>query len=567
MAFIANGNELHVDNQSPFGFEWTNVAASQYAIAAIATDNVGGTTTSEAVNITVTDPANELPTVLVSAPISGQIFKAGNPITITAQANDADGSITQVNFLANAGLIGTDNTANGNEFSTVWENAPPGSHTIQVVAADNDGANGTSASLSVTVEGTVNQPPSVILTRPIGGTSFVRNNLFTVTVAASDPDNLAAENAGIASVILRVNGTQTDPTPLTDTPYEFELRLSATGAYTMEAVATDTSGATSVSLPVRINIVASQPPTVNITQPIGQALFNQGQPVAITATATAAEGTITSVEFLDNGTLLFTDIGFPYTFSTTTLPVGSHTLTARATDSQGVTTTSAPVQITVRVPPVNLPEVAITQPIGGSRFDVGQNITIVAERNDEDIIVNQLAIFVSGTLMLTGTVNENPLILNTTQIPAGNHEIIAVLTYNDDFSVESKPVNIIVGSGNTAPLVAIVAPPNNAPFINQGDDVTLTATANDSDGTVTQVEFFANSGSVNLPLGVDVNDGDNSFSIVWANIPAGTHTITAVATDNRGGPNNIFSNCSSGQQPTTLPSNSLKKRCSCGVCT
>jgi hypothetical protein len=74
------------------------------------------------------------------------------------------------------------------------------------------------------------------------------------------------------------------------------------------------------------------------------------------------------------------------------------------------------------------------------------------------------------------------------------------------------------------PTVSLTSPTDGATFTEPGS-ITITADAADVDGTVTQVEFFAESTS----LGV-VTDGPYSFT--WENVPAGTYAIIAVATDN-----------------------------------
>ena len=53
-------------------------------------------------------------------------------------------------------------------------------------------------------------------------------------------------------------------------------------------------------------------------------------------------------EFRDGTTLLGQDSTAPYSFTWRNVPVGSHVLTARATDNMSAVTTSSQVRITVR---------------------------------------------------------------------------------------------------------------------------------------------------------------------------------------------------------------------------
>ncbi|MES2775592.1 MAG: family 16 glycosylhydrolase [Bacteroidota bacterium] len=90
------------------------------------------------------------------------------------------------------------------------------------------------------------------------------------------------------------------------------------------------------------------PPAVNITAPTSGASYASGSTITLTANATdAAPGTVSSVSFYDGATLLGTDASNPYSFTWNGAGVGGHSITARATDNNGATTTSAAVSITV----------------------------------------------------------------------------------------------------------------------------------------------------------------------------------------------------------------------------
>src|SRR5207248_5373333 len=58
----------------------------------------------------------------------------------------------------------------------------------------------------------------------------------------------------------------------------------------------------------------------------------------------------------------------------------------------------------------------------------------------------------------------------------------------------------------------------------------IMATAQDSDGLVNKVDFYANSSRV----GTGSFIGDDRFTIEWTSVPPGIYSLTAVATDNLG---------------------------------
>ena len=81
---------------------------------------------------------------------------------------------------------------------------------------------------------------------------------------------------------------------------------------------------------------------------------------------------------------------------------------------------------------------------------------------------------------------------------------------------------------NFFPSVEISSPDNNTNF-EPGEDIIIDVEANDSDGTVTLVEFFEG-GSNKLGEATTA-----PFSFTWTGAAEGEYTLTAKATDNEGG--------------------------------
>ncbi|MEE9574688.1 MAG: S8 family serine peptidase, partial [Gammaproteobacteria bacterium] len=83
------------------------------------------------------------------------------------------------------------------------------------------------------------------------------------------------------------------------------------------------------------------------------------------------------------------------------------------------------------------------------------------------------------------------------------------------------------GGSNIPPSVQITLPLAGSPFY-EGDNIIIEANATDSDGTISQVEFFQGAES----LGID--DTGNPYQVTWNNVLAGSYSLTAVATDDSG---------------------------------
>jgi chitinase len=131
-------------------------------------------------------------------------------------------------------------------------------------------------------------------------------------------------------------------------PYSFTWSNVAAGSYSLTAVATDNLNETGTSTPISITVSGPNvPPSVSITSPANGATFTAPASISINATASDSDGTVTKVDFYQNGNLLGTDTTSPYSFSWSNVAAGSYSLTARATDNAGATTISSPVSVTV----------------------------------------------------------------------------------------------------------------------------------------------------------------------------------------------------------------------------
>ena len=81
-------------------------------------------------------PTNTRPQVVLSTPSANDTFEMGADITLTAEASDADGRVTEVSFYRNDRLMGSLNSA---PYSLVWSDAARGYHSIYAAARDDSG--------------------------------------------------------------------------------------------------------------------------------------------------------------------------------------------------------------------------------------------------------------------------------------------------------------------------------------------------------------------------------------------------------------------------------------------
>ncbi|MEP6583209.1 MAG: Ig-like domain-containing protein [Ginsengibacter sp.] len=495
--FYNGATLIGTDNTTPFSFTWTNVVAGSYSITAKATDNGSLITTSSIVTISVS-AANIPPTVSITSPANNAIFAAPASVTINANAADADGTISKVDFYNGTTLIGTDNTS---PYSFTWASVAAGSYSITVKATDNKSAVTTSSPIAVSV----NSAPTVSITSPANNAKYNTPASITISATASDP-------GGSISKVDFYNGTTLLGTDNTS-PYSYAWTNVAAGNYSITAKATDNSSLATTSTAIAVSVNAA--PTVSITSPVNNTVYSSPATVTINASAADADGTISKVDFYKGTTLLGTDNAAPYSYTWSGVAAGSYSITAKATDNASAVTTSSAVTVSVNAAPT----VSVTSPVKNTVFTAPASITIKATAADPGGAVSKVDFYNGATLI--GTDNTSPYSITWTNVQSGNYSLTAKATDNTSLTTTSTSVAIAV---NGAPTVTLTSPSNNASFIPPAT-IVINATAADPGGSVSKVEFYNGTTKINTDL-------TSPYSYSWPNVASGTYTITAKATDN-----------------------------------
>ena len=293
------------------------------------TDNVNILATTTGGTYTIGDPP---PVVSITNPPAGSTIKG--TVTVTATATD-DLGVTKVEFLVD-GTVGSTDTTAPYEYSlnTTSPVLADGVHTVSAKAYD--ATSSTTATINVIVD---NNAPTASITAPTAG-SFVRGTAVPVTATTSDA-------VGVTKVEFLVDGVlkSTDTT----SPYSssWDTTTYTNAAHTLQAKAYDNANNIGNSAIITVN-VDNAAPTVSITAPAAGA-YLRGPSVSVTATASDTGGSgMSKVEFSLDTTILSTDTTSPYgfTLNTTTASDGSHTISAKAYDVAGNTTT-ATIPVTV----------------------------------------------------------------------------------------------------------------------------------------------------------------------------------------------------------------------------
>ena len=507
--FFLNGAPLVTDTTFPYSAPWTPGAIGNYTLTARATDNLGNITDSAVVSVSVGSSA--APTVSLTNPANGTSFTVGTPLTVAADAADSDGSIAQVQFFVNGAPLGSADTVS--PYSTVWTANSVGVYALTAQATDNNGNISTSKPITVTIG--ANAAPTVALTSPVAG-SYSLGNLVLVSANANDSDG------SIATVQFFANGLAIGTA--TAAPYSVSWRPSLAGTFSLTAQATDNVGNVTVTTPVSVTITSSAAPVVTITNPVVGTAYGVGNAIPFAATPSGGNGPIAQVQFFVNGTSLgAADTTAPYSATWTPGAPGTYQLLAIATDSAGLSSSTSAV-LNIAISGNNAPTVALTSPPSGTSVNGGATVNLTAVAADSDGTIASVRFIANGNVVGTATA----IPYSTAWVPsaAGSYTVTAQATDNSGNVTNSAPITVSVVA-NRSPTVNVTAPGNGA-TVRVGAGVNLTATANDSDGTIASVQFFANG------LAIGSADTTAPYSAIWTPGAEGIYRITATALDNSG---------------------------------
>jgi subtilisin family serine protease len=463
----------------------TYATGGTFAVTLTVTDTYGSSSTTTSIAI------NRPPNAVISTPANNASFAQGASITFAGTGTDPeDGTLsgTSLTWASNLdGIIGTGASLSNSTLSV-------GVHTITLIVKDSQNALDT-ATVSITI--TANHAPTATITAPAKNASFLIGSSVTFSGAGNDVEDGVLSGASLVWT-SNIDGTIGTGTSFTTTT------LSA-GTHTITLTAKDALKAIgTATLTIRIN----RPPVASITSPANNALFPQGSAVAFAGTGTDPEdGALTG------SSLVWTSsrdgqIGTGASFVTSSLSVGTHTITLTSKDALGATGTATRA---ITIAAVNQPPVA--------RFTVScptLKCALDASSSTDNVgIVKYTWSWGDGRIE-----NRTMSTAANTWTVAGMYTITLVVTDGAGLSdTASKSVSI----PNQSPT-AIIALPANGSVLVSGTPVTFVGAGNDfEDGLLTGSSLVWTS-SVDGQIGTGVSFTTSSLS-------AGTHVITLTASD------------------------------------
>ncbi len=193
-------------------------------------------------------------------------------------------------------------------------------------------------------------------------------------------------------------------------------------------------------------------PTVSVTAPTNGAAISAGSTASVTTTASDNDS-VSSVDFYIDGTKVSTDTTSPYTYSwnTTNVTLGTHTIQAKATDPSANVGSSS--TISVNVADQTPPTVSLTAPTSGSTLKGTVNITANASDNAGGSGLAKVEFYVDSQLKGTDTTSPYSFSWDSTTATNATHTLSVIAYDSASPANTTTSSNVSVTVDNSAPTV------------------------------------------------------------------------------------------------------------------
>jgi hypothetical protein len=332
--FFDGNNSLGMQASMPYQFNWTNAAVGMHSVTAVATDNLGASTTSQPITVFVytglgmLTGAESAPTNAIDLAAEGIVDWAHWGLFTEISFDHKAGVAQQISDYSQIGGRQTYNFSDNFE-GYFWTGGTP------TASATNSHTGIYSVGLDTGFQITAPADTAVRTLRFYVGTFAARGHLqaYLNDFSAAAYVDSTLENLGNGpSAVYTINYRAASPGSKLVLRYTVAESFDHFGNVTLQA-ATLSGG--------------NAPPSAFIATPTNRTALIAPASVTLHAEASDVDGTIAKVEFYQGTTKIGQVTNSPYNLLWTNVPVGNYSLTVRATDNQNATFISSPVNLYV----------------------------------------------------------------------------------------------------------------------------------------------------------------------------------------------------------------------------
>ena len=318
-----------------FAWSSSSVVDGTHALQARAYDAAGNAGSSAVVTVSVRNGVDHTaPAVAITSPVTGSTVQGIVSIGVIATDNVG---VVWVDCYLDGRSIGNrrSSTATFSLDTTLIAN---GTHILQAHACDAGGNLGSSATVNINVQNIPDaSAPVVAITSPAGGANV--HGSINIAIAATDNVGVTRTECYLDNRLIGVRSGGT-------TTFRFDTTLVADGVHALQARAYDRAGNAGISAGISITVQnITGGPVVAILSPADGSTVTRQQRLAITSSETGHR--IVEVDVYIDGWFAgwFSQANPVFTWDTSWLAAGTHTLQAVAWDERWQTGASPMITI------------------------------------------------------------------------------------------------------------------------------------------------------------------------------------------------------------------------------
>ncbi len=473
-----------------------NAPSATFTVYVNATDNSDSTTKSS----TATKTVNDRPPT-VSFTESDSTVPTGTSITLTLTAADPDGTVVGLEVSWGDGTV---DAQAGSATSDSHAYSVAGAYQVYANATDNSGSTTKSSVATKTV---TDRPPTVSFSE--SASTAPTGTSITLTIPVTDPDG------NVTSITVSWGDETVDS--LTGTATSGSHSYAQAGSYTVYVNATDNANLTTKSA-VSVMTITDRAPTVTFTE--SASTLSTDTPITLAISASDPDGTVSTINVSWGDGMVDSLPGSATADSHSYSVAGSYTVYVNATDNANLTTKSFTTTNTIsdRPPVVSFVDSATT-------IATGTPITLTISASDPDGTVTAIKVVWGDGLIdnLSGTSTSDSHLYAV----AGSYTVYVNAT--DDSGSTTKSSTSTKTITDRPPTVSFTESATTDPT---GTSITLTITAADPDGTVSNLKVVWGDDTIDMLAGTATTDSHAYNST--GNAQSAAFNVYVNATDNSG---------------------------------
>ncbi len=520
-SYSSDGSNWTQIGQQILGFS-ENVYVGLAATAHTTSDSITAVFSGYDFAATISPPANTTPTI---SDISDRTVDEDGSIGAVAfsvsDAETASTALTVTVSSSNTSLVplnGIVLSGSGDDRTIAVTPAADQSGSTSLTLTVSDGELSRDETFTLNVNA-INDAPTIgyLSNRTIGENESTGVISFSVTDKESTNASLtlvgvSSNQSLVPNSAIVFGGSSTNRT-VTVTPV-----ADQSGSSTIAVTVSD--GDLSVSDSFILTVTAGpEPVTATIVSPVAGASFTLGDTVSGEA-LTSDIGRTETVEFYHGSTRINTERESPYNFNWTPNAAGSYVLKAVVTDTDGATTESPTINITITDSQPEPVTVALTSPGDGASFDFGDVINVIGSVSDESR-VTRVELLVDGSSI--GQDQNAPYVILWSGAEPGEHAIQLKATDSDGAVILSGTISVTV---IPPPLTVELTNPAGDRDLEAGQSVRFEAVPSAISNTA-KIEFLVD----DVVIGTEFK---TPYEKTWSSQTLGIHTVRAKAYDQAG---------------------------------